>query len=76
MTDAAHAIVEAASLEYGFAKARGVVILSDGPPWRVGMRAGVDALALVEVRRALGALSRSSNSSLPHSKRPCRNATR
>ncbi len=55
MTDAAHAIEEAASLEYGFAKARGVVILSDSPPWRVGMRAGGDALALVEVRRTLGA---------------------
>lgn len=32
MTDAAHAIEEAASLEYGFAKARGVVILSESPP--------------------------------------------
>lgn len=55
MSDAAHAVEETVSLEYGFAKARGVVILTDGAPWRVGMRAGADALALVEVRRALGA---------------------
>ncbi len=42
-------------LDYGFAKSRGVVVLSGGPPWRIGMRADADPLALVEVRRWLGA---------------------
>jgi general secretion pathway protein E len=41
--------------EYGFAKARGVVLLTTSPPWRVGLRADADPLALVEVRRWLGA---------------------
>lgn len=42
------------SLDYAFARDRGVVLLSDGAPWRVGMRQGGDPLALVEVRRTLG----------------------
>ncbi|MEZ6031020.1 MAG: type II secretion system ATPase GspE [Hyphomonadaceae bacterium] len=42
------------SLDYAFARDRGVVLLTDAAPWRVGMRRGGDALALVEVRRSLG----------------------
>jgi general secretion pathway protein E len=42
-------------LDYAFAKANGVVLLTDLPPWRLGMRAGADPLALIEVRRVLGA---------------------
>jgi general secretion pathway protein E len=42
-------------LDYAFAKARGVVVLSEGPPWRVGLREDGDALALLEVRRWLAA---------------------
>ncbi|MBI1338671.1 type II secretion system protein GspE [bacterium] len=41
-------------LDYGFAKSHGVVLLSDGPPWKVGLRQDGDRLALVEVRRVLG----------------------
>ncbi len=44
----------APSLSYAFAKARGVVLLGAGPPWKVGLRAGADPLALMEVRRVLG----------------------
>jgi general secretion pathway protein E len=44
-----------AHIDYAFAKAHGVVTLSDGPPWRIGMRAGADPMALTEVRRILGA---------------------
>lgn len=42
------------SLDYAFARDRGVVLLGDSAPWRVGMRQGGDPLALVEVRRTLG----------------------
>ena len=42
-------------LDYAFAKANGVVLLAPEPPWRVGMRAGADPLALIEMRRVLGA---------------------
>ena len=55
MTGSASAAGETISLDYAFARDRGVVLLSDAAPWRVGMRPGGDALALVEVRRALGA---------------------
>ncbi len=55
MTQAPASAGEGFSLDYAFARDRGVVLLSDSAPWRVGMRAGADALALVEVRRALGA---------------------
>jgi len=41
--------------DYGFAKAHGVVLLSSQPPLSVGMRVGADPLALMEVRRSLGA---------------------
>lgn len=42
-------------IEYAFAKANGVVVLNDAPPWRVGFRTGGDPLALTEVRRMLSA---------------------
>lgn len=42
-------------LDYAYAKGNGVVLLSAEPPWRVGMRSGANSLALVEVRRVLGA---------------------
>jgi general secretion pathway protein E len=42
-------------LDYAFAKSNGVVLLSDDPPWRVGLRPGADAMALMEARRVLGA---------------------
>jgi general secretion pathway protein E len=45
----------APSIEYAFAKAKGVVLLSDASPWRVGVRAGADPLSLLEVRRLIGA---------------------
>ncbi|MDX2235202.1 MAG: type II secretion system ATPase GspE [Hyphomonadaceae bacterium] len=48
------AFAAAPRFEYAFAKARGVVMLTEAPPWRVGLRAGADPLALVEVRRWLG----------------------
>jgi general secretion pathway protein E len=44
-----------ARLDYGFAKSHGVVLLGSEAPWRVGLRAGADPLALVELRRLLGA---------------------
>ena len=42
-------------LDYAYAKGNGVVLLNAEAPWRVGMRAGANPLALVEVRRVLGA---------------------
>ncbi|MBL8549602.1 MAG: type II secretion system ATPase GspE [Hyphomonadaceae bacterium] len=42
------------SIEYAFAKSKGVVLLTDAAPWRVGVRAGADPMALMEVRRLLG----------------------
>ncbi|HEX8902152.1 type II secretion system ATPase GspE [Vitreimonas sp.] len=42
-------------LDYAYAKGNGVVLLSAEAPWRVGMRSGANSLALVEVRRVLGA---------------------
>ena len=42
-------------LDYAFAKTQGVVLLSEEAPWRVGLRAGADPLALMETRRVLGA---------------------
>ncbi len=42
-------------LDYAFAKANGVVLLSDARPWRLGVRSGSDPLALMEARRVLGA---------------------
>ena len=44
----------AQTFDYGFAKEHGVVLLSDGEPWRVGFREGGDPLTLVEVRRVIG----------------------
>lgn len=41
-------------LDYAFAKSHGVVLLTSEAPWRVGLRAGADALALIETRRVLG----------------------
>jgi general secretion pathway protein E len=41
-------------LDYAFARSYGVVQLSDAAPWQVGLRAGADPMALVEVRRVLG----------------------
>ncbi len=55
MTAPAPQQADGAWLDYGFAKSHGVVVLSEAPPWRVGLRSGGDALALAEVRRALGA---------------------
>jgi len=46
--------VAVSRFEYGFAKSRGVVLLTGAPPWRVGLRADADPLVLVEVRRWLG----------------------
>ncbi|TAK38084.1 MAG: type II secretion system protein GspE [Lysobacteraceae bacterium] len=49
-----------APLPYAFAKRHGVVVLAsgdDGAPPRVGLRAGADPRALVEVRRVLGPLA-------------------
>jgi general secretion pathway protein E len=54
-TPATHLRAPSPHIEYGFAKTQGVVVLSDAPPWRVGLREGADPLALVEVRRRLGA---------------------
>lgn len=42
-------------MDYGFAKANGIVLLSDAAPWRVGVRSGADPMALLEARRVLGA---------------------
>ncbi len=42
-------------LDYAFAKGNGAVLLSGEAPWRVGLRAGADPIALMEVRRVLGA---------------------
>jgi general secretion pathway protein E len=42
-------------LDYAFAKENGAVLLSSEAPWRVGLRAGADPIALMEVRRVLGA---------------------
>ncbi|MGE0045484.1 MAG: type II secretion system ATPase GspE [Hyphomonadaceae bacterium] len=58
MTDKAVRIAPSAAsgrIEYAFARANGVVVLCDAPPWRVGMRAGADPMALTEVRRILAA---------------------
>jgi general secretion pathway protein E len=55
MTAAAHTAAAAPHLDYGFAKARGLVLLASEAPWRVGMREGADVLGLVELRRVLGA---------------------
>jgi len=48
-------LTTAPRLDYAFAKTHGVVLLSDAAPWKVGLRAGADALALIEVRRVLSA---------------------
>lgn len=42
-------------LTYAFARAHGIVLLSDAPPWQVGALEGADPHALLEVRRVLGA---------------------
>lgn len=42
-------------IDYAFAKSRGVVLLTQGPPWKVGLSVTGDPLALVEVRRWLAA---------------------
>lgn len=42
-------------LDYAFAKASGLVLLTSERPWRVGVRAGADPTALIEARRVLGA---------------------
>ena len=42
-------------LDYAFAKANGVVVISADAPWRVGLRAGADPMALMEARRVLAA---------------------
>jgi general secretion pathway protein E len=47
--------IQAPRLDYGFAKANGIVLLSDAAPWRVGVRSGADPMALLEARRVLGA---------------------
>jgi len=52
---AARAASPAPRFDYGFAKANGIVLLRDTAPWRVGVRAGADPLALMEARRVLGA---------------------
>jgi general secretion pathway protein E len=49
------ASARAPRLDYAFAKGNGVVLLNTEAPWRVGMRSGANQLALVEVRRVLGA---------------------
>lgn len=54
-TPAATAPKPMARLDYAFAKTQGVVLLSSEAPWRVGVRAGADPMALMEVRRVLGA---------------------
>lgn len=41
--------------DYAFAKANGLVLLTNDAPWRVGLRAGADPIALMEARRVLGA---------------------
>jgi general secretion pathway protein E len=46
---------EAPRIEYMFAKTNGVVPLTAEAPWRIGVRADVSPLALMEVRRVLGA---------------------
>jgi general secretion pathway protein E len=46
---------QAPRLSYAFAKANGVVLLSEAPPWKVGISSSADPMALVEVRRWLGA---------------------
>jgi general secretion pathway protein E len=43
-----------APLAYGFAKRHGIILLEAGERARVGVREGVDPMALVEARRALG----------------------
>jgi general secretion pathway protein E len=55
MSETATAQAGVANLDYAFAKTHGVVLLSAQAPWRVGVRAGADMLALLELRRALGA---------------------
>ena len=47
--------VSAPRFDYAFAKANGVVLLTNDAPWRVGLRAGADPIALMEARRVLGA---------------------
>lgn len=56
MSDTAAAPNKSAAplLSYGFARTNGVVLLNTAAPWRVGMSANADAMALVEVRRVLG----------------------
>jgi general secretion pathway protein E len=46
---------QAPRLDYAFARANGAVLLSNEAPWRVGLRSGADPIALMEVRRVLGA---------------------
>lgn len=41
--------------DYAFAKANGLVLLTNDAPWRVGLRGGADPIALMEARRVLGA---------------------
>lgn len=55
LTEASDRRVVTPRLDYVFAKTNGLVLLSASAPWRVGMRQGADPLALVEVRRVLGA---------------------
>ncbi len=55
MSEAAAAPAPVRAIDYAFAKERGVVLLSDAPPWRIALREAGDPLALVEVRRVLGA---------------------
>jgi general secretion pathway protein E len=47
--------VSASRFDYAFAKANGLVLLTNDAPWRVGLRAGADPIALMEARRVLGA---------------------
>lgn len=47
--------VNASRFDYAFAKANGLVLLTNDAPWRVGLRAGADPIALMEARRVLGA---------------------
>jgi general secretion pathway protein E len=58
MNDPATAAAPDASsprLNYAFAKANGLVLLTEAPPWKVGLSPAADPMALVEVRRWLGA---------------------
>ncbi len=55
MTASPAAEPQSPKLDYAFARAHGLVLLSEGAPWKVGLRSGADPLGLVEVRRLLGA---------------------